>query len=302
MAALVTLHAQSAMADPPVNEDIAEATTQLQAAPNDVNLLLQRADLYRRQEMFREALADLRVALALQPSDARVSLQRAGVLHDMHRDSAALAEIEALIERDAQTANAEVHALHAHILEALDRTSEALSAIERAIALRNEVNDHLERGQWLVRLRRSDEALQHYAEGLIALGGPVALRHEAVELALRTRHPELAIQWTSELIESAPGPARWLLMRARAYEQLHRSNEARADRTRALADIDARSERRPSVALLVERGEALLALGRVNEARRAVDTAIARDPRYRPARVLRAAIQRRVQASQGGAR
>lgn len=302
LAAFVTLRAQTAWADPPVNEDIAELSAQLQAAPNDVNLLLQRADLYRRQDAHREALVDLRVALALAPSDARIPLQRASVLFDMHRNAAALAEIEALLARDPQTTNAEAHALHAHILKALGRTADAVSAIERAIALRNDVNDHVERGQWLARLGRNDEALLHYGEGLIALSGPASLRHDAVELALRTHHPEQAVQWTSEVIETAPGPARWLLMRARAYEQLHRNQDALADRSRALADIDARSERRPSVALLVERGEALLALGRVSEARRAADTAIARDPRYRPARTLRAATQRRAQTRVGGAR
>lgn len=302
IAALVTLGTHIAYADPPDNEEIEELTEQIEAAPNDVNLLLERAEVYRRERMFQEALADLRVAIALQPSDARTPVLRARVLHDSHRHSAALAEIDALLQRESETGNAEAHALRAHILEALDRLPEALVALERTISLRSDVNDHIERGQWLTRLGRRDEALVHYGEALVALGGPAALRHDAVTLALRQRRSDLAITWTTEVIENTTGPARWLLLRARAHELQRHAAAARADRTRALADVTARAARRPSVALLVERGEALLALGRVGEARRAVDAAIARDPRYRPARALRVAIERRTQTNAGGAR
>lgn len=240
------------------------------------------------------------MASALQPSDARTSTLRSRVLYDMGRAPEALAEIDALLERE--TAHAEAHALRAHILETLNRLPEALVALEQTITLRSDVTDHVERGQWLTRLGRGDEALVHYGEGLVLLGGPAALRLDAVTLALHQRRADLAIRWTTEVIEHTTGPARWLLLRAQAHELQRHAAAARTDRTRALADIDARSVRRPSVALLVERGEALLALGRVNEARHVMESAIARDPRYRPAHALQVAIGQRTPVVRGGAR
>jgi tetratricopeptide (TPR) repeat protein len=80
--------------------------------------------------------------------------------------------------------------------------------------------------------------------------------------------------------------ARGLLLRARALDALGRDRDARSARLEALAELDARIARRASPALRVDRGEALLGLGRAPEALAEANTALARLPDFEPARSL----------------
>lgn len=253
------------MADPPLTEDLEEVGERILLAPGDIALLIERSELYIQEARPEEALVDLRVAAAIAPGHPRISAQRAVVLHSMGRDDEALAEIEVAIATGSAQLAADL-ALRARILATLGRDEDAIAEYDASLAIHEDVELYLERGRLLERAGRLDEAARGYTEGLRALGGAVILRVAAIELDLRTSRADRALARIDEVLARVPAPARWLLLRARALEGLGRSAEAHDARRAALADVDRRLVRRPSAALRVMRGQALLALGRANEA------------------------------------
>lgn len=298
--ALAGLSPSRAAADRPLTEDLEEVTERIALSPGEVSLLLERSELFLQEARPEDALVDLRLAGAIAPGDPRIAAQRAAVLFVMGRDDEALAEIEACLALRAAGPTFTDLALRARILARLGRTADAIDEYGAALALRDDVELYLERGRLLERAGRLDEAAQHYGDGLRALGGAVVLRLAAIELDLRRgpAHAERALVRIDEVLAAAPARARWLLLRGRALDVLGRAAEARAARVEALAEIDRRLVRRPSAALRVLRGEALLALGRPRDA--LAEPQRARDLAPRPPRA--AELELRAQRAIGGAR
>lgn len=300
-AALVLLAlapAGRALGDPPVRDDLRAIDARIRRDPTDVGALVARSELFLRDGRPGEALADLRLAAAMSPGDPRIALQRAVVFEALDRPDEALAELEAYLEA-ARAPSADALALRARVLVQLDRPEDAVLEYDASLALRADVDLYLERGRILTALGRLEEAARGYAEGLVATGGAASLRVVAIELHLRIGRAELALRWIDEVLARAPARARWLLLRARALEALGREGEARAARDEALAEIDGRLRRRPTPALRVERGEALLALGRARDALGEAIRARAIAPRLGAAIELELRARR---ATEGGAR
>lgn len=298
-ASLVLVAVGSASADPPLDDDLEELDTRLAAHPEDIDALVSRSELLVIAGRGQDALVDLRVAASLAPDDRRVVLQRASVLHQMGEDERALAELDASI---ARWRTADALGMRARILLALDRIDDAIRAYDDALDVGPDVDLFLERGRLLEQAGRLDEAALGYHVGLQATGS-IALRLAAIELDLRAGHAARALATIDEAAQDGP---RWLLLRARALDGLGRAADARQVRAAALLQIDQRLARRPTIALQVDRGEALLALGRIDEARAAAARALSLSAGYLPARDLdlrvRRAARQAASAPQGGAR
>ncbi|UJR82676.1 tetratricopeptide repeat protein [Sandaracinus amylolyticus] len=297
MCALSCLSSTIALADPPVRDDVRALSAYLRSHPSDVAALIERSELYRREGNPEGALADLRVAAALAPDEPRVHAQRAVVLHAMGRHEEALAELDAYVER-APGPGPELLALRARILVRMERLDDAVADYDAALALREEVELYLERGRLLEQLGRIEDAARGYDEGLRVTDAAV-LRVESIELDLRIGRADRALVHVDEGLARAPARARWLLLRARALDALARQREARAARDEALTEIERRLVRRPTAALHVERGEALLALGRADDALAAATRARSLAPRLGDAIDLELRARR---AIDGGAR
>lgn len=285
-----------ASADPPVRDDLLALDLHLRDHPEDIGALIARSDLRRRSGEPDEALLDLRVAEALAPGDARIGAQRALVLHAIGRDDEALSELDGVAARSPAPSFAAL-ALRARVLTSLGRLAEAADDFDAALALSDDVDLYLERGRLLERLGRLEDAARGYHEGLGALGA-VSLRVAAVDLDLRMGRPERALPPIDEILRSVSARARWLLLRGRALDALGRHDEARAARESALAELDRRLARRTSPALRVERGEALLAMGRPIDALAEAARARAIAPSLEPAIDLELRARRLI----GGAR
>jgi tetratricopeptide (TPR) repeat protein len=281
----------TASADPPVRSDLIALDAHLAAHPTDVGAVIQRSELYLRDGQPDEAIADLRYAEALQPGDPRISAQRAAILRSLGRLDEALAELDACIASWASPPMA-VYALRARVLAALERREDAIADYDAALALGDEVDLYLERGRLLLSLGRLAEAARGYEEGMLAASGATVLRVAAIEAYLRAGMPERALVLADGGAAISPARARWLLLRGSALEALGRTGDATRARLDALAEIDRRIAARPTVALRVDRGEALLALGRVDEAAHEARLARALSPRLASVLELEAHVAR----------
>ncbi len=297
-AALLALLAwpSPAFADPPLGDERATLAARLAEDPQDIEALLARSELSMRAREPAAALDDLRVAAALQAGDARVARQSASVLHRLGRDEEALAWLDSLDGR-GRAEDARALGLRARVLSALGRSDEAIEAYDAAVGQADDVDLWLERGALLEQTGQTEAAARGYAEGAATTSAAV-LQLAGIDLDLRTGRADRALQAIDALLPRMAARARGLLLRARALEALERPRDARSARLEALAELDARIARRASPALRVDRGEALLGLGRAPEALAEANAALARLPDFEPARSL-AARARRVL---GGAR
>lgn len=273
-----------AFADPPVDDELAALDARIEAAPTDVDLLLQRAELRVRASDADGALADLRLVEAMAPGDPRLSLLRGWIHFDGGADRRAEAELERYVALTGGSPFA--HAMLGRLHERNDRPLRALASYDAALSLGDDLDLYLRRGRLLERLDRLDEAAAGYEAGLVATGGAVVLRVALVELETRRGRFDRALALVDQALASAGNDARWLLRRADVLEAAGRSGEARRARLRALEEAERRVAGRPAPAALMERGRALLALGRYREAARDLTQARRRAPRLHEAAIL----------------
>lgn len=279
-----------ASADPPASEELAALDARLLRAPDDLSARLSRARLRGDRGDLDGALDDARAALALSPRGEDAALVLSELLAMRGERESALAELDAIVGE--RVAGPRTHGLRARLLAELGRYEESLRAWDEVLVTRESAEAWMSRGRVLEELGRDHDALTSYETGAQSVAGAVSLRSAAIELALRLHEPERALTQIDVVLSSAPGRARWLALRAEALAMLGRTREARASFEAALSDADRRMRTRPSAATLVDRGRALLGLGRVDEARESVRRARSYAPDYEPARELQRAIER----------
>ncbi len=106
---------------------IVELTNQLSQRPDEVNLLLQRAENYTALKMYRDAMLDVQAALKAQPKNSRA------------------------------------FQLGTEVYLAQNQSEEALKLVDRWLALNaSDAAAILQKGNALAALKRYDEAVQHY--------------------------------------------------------------------------------------------------------------------------------------------
>ena len=283
LALLLTALPQVALANPRTEDELAALNARIAASPTDVDLLLQRAELRLREAEPEAALADLRLVEAIRPADPRLSLLRGWLDFERGADERAVVELETYVARTGGTVFA--HALLGRLHERNDRLAEAVASYDDALVHGDDVDVYLRRGRLLAVMGRLDRAAAGYEAGLAATGA-VALRVALVELETRRGRYDRALALVEDGERRAGNDGRWLLRRADVLEAAGRSAEAQRVRRSALAEAERRLARRPSPAALMERGRALLALGRHREAIADLSQARRRAPRLREAASL----------------
>jgi tetratricopeptide (TPR) repeat protein len=282
-----------ARADLTSTERIGQLRAQLGRVPTDSEAHLTLIEELLRESRAREALSELDLFAALHPSEMRDDLPRARALLMLDREE----EAEELLAHhiDAAGGSFRAHWLRARALVRLDRYDEALLEYEEALTYGDTIDIQDERGRLLEQLGHYDRAAAAYERALDAHPG-AGILHEALVRTERARHrSDRALAHLDWMIAHGQIAPRFLVLRAELLDELSRPSEAQRARTLALTQAERMWTARRSPLALMERGRALLALGRRSEAIADLEQALRRAPQLSEARRL-------LDAAHGGAR
>lgn len=288
MAATVVLLSGTATAHPGVSAEIAALGQKLERTPNDVALRLERASLYRRQGDLEAALADLRVVEHRDPGSRPLLLERALVRKKLGNARGALADLDRFLGSGAPSSDALV--ARAELREAAGQLELARADYDAAVRRAPTPDTVLARGRLDEKLGKLERAAAGYEAGLARLGGALTVRLALVRVERARGGYARAAALVTELVETSPVKAEWLLLRAEIHAEARQPGRARADRLRALAELDRLLAARPTAARRLSRARVKLALGQEREARSDLDQVLRQAPRLEEARALLAEL------------
>ncbi len=283
------LLATPAAADLPSADRIAAARAELASRPADPLPHLRLLRLLVEGAAPAEALAEADSFCALHPEDTRVEEWRARALVALSRPDEAEAALDRRVAHEPLDAGA--LGLRAGLRAERGDYEGAALDWDAALARGPWVDAYLGRAHALARIGEVELARVGLAEGLRRTGGAAVLREEAVALARRTGAYDEALALIDTLLARHAAASRWRVLRAAVLHDAGREAEAHRELTRALADAEAQVRRRRTPLALLERGRALLALGRRDEARADLRQAALRAPALTDARRLLAAAE-----------
>lgn len=269
----------------------------LRAQPSDAAALLDRAELHRLAGAPAHAAEDALRARGLLPGapdapDAsvarRAALELGLALHALGHDDEASRELAGFVA--SGTGTLEAYVALAEIEMKKGRTTEAARAYRQAISLRPRPDEVL----LLARLQIAEGDLSGAAstleDGLARLSGAMVIRLALIDVERARGRTAHALYLVDEVLPTLPVRTKWLLLRADVLAAAGRTDEARADRGRALAAAERAFSRRPTPQLRLARARALWSLGKHAEARRDVALVLDRAPRDRDALALLASL------------
>ncbi len=267
-----------ARADPPIDDTLAGYERALAERPHDVALLCQRAELLEMSGEPARALEDVRLALALHPDEVSALVLEGRALVALGRPDEALSSLDRAVALAPESFAA--RRTRADLRVARGDLRGAIEDLDAALGGSDDVDAYLDRARWLVRDGRAAEAAEGLEQALARTdeSAPLVLAAVDAHLAAGSLAPALALVDAS--LARTPTDPPLGLLRADELLRMGRSADAAAAATDALLTIDERLAHRRTVALLVDRGEALVRLGRIDEARRALEAAQAIQPRY----------------------
>jgi predicted Zn-dependent protease len=225
-----------------LHEQIAEVTARIKRAPLDATLYLKRGELYRLHQDWRRAEADYNRAASLQPALTVVDLARGKMLFEAGRPQAAVVTLDRFLLKQPQ----EVEALvtRARVLVKLGRRTEAGKDFTTAISLTSTPQPELyiERARSLADYPGGNKsnaigALRGIDEGLTKLGPLVTLQLYAVELELRLKNYDKALNRLETIAAQSPRKETWLFKRGEILLLAGRKVEAHEAFVRALAAL-----------------------------------------------------------------
>ena len=226
-----------------LHEQIAEVTARIKRAPRDATLYLKRGELYRLHQNWRRAEADYNRAASLQPALAVVDLARGKMLFEAGRPESARVPLDRLLLKQPQDMEALV--TRARVLVKLGRRTEAAKDFTTAISLTSipQPELYIERARSLAddssrNTSNSIEALRGIDEGLTKLGPLVTLQLYAVELELRLKNHDAALDRLATIAAQSPRKETYLARRGEILLLAGRKAEAHEAFVSALAAIE----------------------------------------------------------------
>ncbi|APR81043.1 Hypothetical protein A7982_06390 [Minicystis rosea] len=281
--------AETASAHDGAHADLAALDAALDARPGDVDLLLRRAAIHRRENHFAAALADLAVVEHLAPQNRDMLLERGLTRLAMGDATSAEADLTRVIDGGP---SAPALLARARLRDSKGRAEEAWADYDAALRLRPEPDAYLARGRLDEARNKLDRAAAGYEEGLKSLGGAMPLRLALIRVETARGKHDHVVSLADEAMTTAPRKADWLLVRAEAHAAAGRAQAALRDRMAALRELDESLKQRSNDLLRITRARALLALGRSAEAIRELTGVVARSPVLAEAKDLLAAARR----------
>jgi tetratricopeptide (TPR) repeat protein len=243
IAALFALGGEIASAHDGLVKQIAALSAQIAQSPSSPSLYVKRAELYRENGQWNEALADLDRAERIEPAIAISNLVRAHVNLDRRDWQAAVDAATRFISRQPEHADARV--VRARAYAQLGRHEPSAADFTSALAVRPLPDLYIERAKVLAGPGRGalEPALRSLDEGIARLGPIVTLELEAIQLELRLNNYDAALARLDRIAAQAQRKDSWLARRGAILERAGRPDQARAAYRAALDSISSQSER-----------------------------------------------------------
>ena len=234
----------AAQAHPGIDQQIADVTAAIEAAPADASLRIKRGELHRIHRDWDLARRDFDAAAKLAPEDPIVEFHRARLELDVDQPKAALKRIGRYLSL-APAAGPRAPVVHARTLVALGRHRAAADAYTRAIEGSREgrpsPDDYLERARALraAGKKHRDEALRGLDEGIERLGGPITLRRLEIEIEIESGRVDDALARLGRIADGAGRKERWHAERGDILAAASRNREALDAYSAAIEAIEA---------------------------------------------------------------
>jgi tetratricopeptide (TPR) repeat protein len=228
----------NALAHGDVHERIVALTKQIAGTPTNASLYFQRADLYRVDGDWTNALIDLNHVARLDRSIKRVDFMRGLVQHEANQPQAALAPLNRYLAE--KPPDAEAYTVRARVQAKLSHHSAAVEDYTTAIKLSGTANPELyiERSASLRTLGKADEAVRGLDEGIRKLGPIVTLELPAVDLEIALKRYDAALARIDAVTARLQRKETWLVRRAEILREAGREEEAKKNYHAALEAID----------------------------------------------------------------
>lgn len=240
---------------------IAAVTRQIEAATNNLAALyLERGELHREHRSWEAAGSDYARAAQLAPSLTAVDFCRAMMLADSGQLDAARAMFDKVLARCPTDGEAFIG--RARVLVKLGQHKPAAADFRHGLELLSEPKPDyfLELAQALVEQGQADEALRSLDEGMKRFGSIVTLQSYALDLELRRKNNDAALARLDTILERSERKENWFARRGDILLAAGRLAEARKSLEAALAAVH-------TLPLRLQQGPAMLKLqSRVNAA------------------------------------
>jgi tetratricopeptide (TPR) repeat protein len=267
---LVSLAAPSlAWAHGDVHPRILELTDQIAKQPTNATLYFQRAELYRIDGNFTNAMADLNEVARIDPSIKRVDFMRGQVQLDANQPQAAIAPLNRYLA--SKPPDVEAYTARARVLVKLRQPAKAIDDFTDAIKFSSSPNPELfiERAAAYRTLGKPEEALRGLDEGIRRLGPIVTLQLPAIDAELAMKRTDAALARIDTVMSRLQRKESWLLRRAEVLRAAGREAGAKQDLRSALEAIQRLPPAHRSTRMSVELE------GRIREALAATNTSVA---------------------------
>jgi tetratricopeptide (TPR) repeat protein len=230
--------AAKAFAHGDVHERITQLTQQIaQSSSNAAPLYFQRAELYRIDGDFTNALADLDQVAKLDANIVRVGYCRGRVLFEANRPHEALAPLNKYLAMKPK--DAEAYTIRARVLKKLGSYKASAEDYTTAIAQSTASPElFIERAEAYRGMGKPDEAIGSLEEGIRKMGPLVTLELPAIDVEVSLKRYDAALARIDAVSARLQRKETWLVRRAEILHQAGREEEARKTYREALAAID----------------------------------------------------------------
>lgn len=221
-----------------LHEQITAVTAKIHEQPNNVELILRRAELHRLHGEFPPALRDCDRAEKLDAKLASSDFVRGKVFFD----SGDLTKARVALDRFLKSQPKHVEALVTRARTLIKLREYELAAADFSVAIANahapEPDFFLERAQAWQSATQVTHALESLDDGVAKLGHVASLELPAIALDLQLRRFDDALARVDALAAQSARKDIWLARRAEILERAGRSNEARAEFEKAAAALE----------------------------------------------------------------
>lgn len=237
-----------------LHEQIKQVTEQIAKDPKNAELYLKRGELHRAHQEWDQAQADYARAVSLDPGLSVVDFTRGRMFLEAGWAHSAKVSLDRFLRK--QTNHVEGLTARARALvkleQRLDAAHDYTEAIRHAPGGRPEL--YIERAQALAGEGEAHfaEALRGLDEGMQKMGLLVTLQLYAIDVELKRKNFDAALERLEKIAAQSPRKETWLARRGEILQQAGRKAEARKAYESALQAIATLPPARRNVPAMIE--------------------------------------------------
>lgn len=220
-----------------VHDRIVLLTQQISQSPTNASLYFNRAELYRIDGDYTNALADLHRTAKLDPTLSRVDFCMGLTYYEAGQPGGALPPLNRYLARPRK--DQEAYTTRARVLAKLGQYQAATEDYATAIGF-GSANPELfiERAAAFRSMNKPEEALRTLDTGIKSLGHLVTFELPAIEVEVSMKRFDAAIARIDTVSARLQRKETWLMRRAEVLRQAGRQKEAQANYRDALAALE----------------------------------------------------------------